>query len=257
MKELDGAPEVVREQYKDFIRGTAFRETLLCHTEITIVSNALVERVPKLFACCDATPKEEAGDQDGATTLFRRVKESELETTHPLVSAALKSLCSSWPEAVSFETLLAAARTATTAAAFNRSDGAEAEALAGALMTAYRAGFLQLQIFPHQVTRAVSERPAVSRLVRFLLERGSSAPNQLHVFIKFPDPLSRRLVQLLDGTRDREMLTCDLIEHVRSGQGQVFENGLLVENMTDVVVILERRVREGLASLAREGMLVS
>jgi len=259
MKELDGASEVVQEQYKDFIRGTAFRETLLCHTEITIASNPLVERVPKLFACCDATPKEEPEDQDGMTTLFRRPKESELETTHPLVSAALKSLCSSWPEAVSFETLLATARTATTAAAFNRSDRAEAEAetLAGALMRAYRAGFLQLQIFPHQVTRVLSERPAVSRLARFLLERGASAPNQLHVFIKFPDPLSRRLVQLLDGTRDREMLTSDLIEYVRSGQGQLFENGLLVDNMTDVAIILERRVREELATLAREGMLVS
>jgi hypothetical protein len=124
-------------------------------------------------------------------------------------------------------------------------------------MRAYRAGFLQLQIFPHQVTRVVNERPAVSRLVRFLLERGASAPNQLHVFIKFPDPLSRRLVQLLDGTRDRERLTCDLIEYVRSGQGQLFENGLLVENIDEVAVILERRVREGLATLAREGMLVS
>jgi hypothetical protein len=53
------------------------------------------------------------------------------------------------------------------------------------------------------------------------------------------------------------MLTCDLIEYVRSGQGQLFENGLLVENINEVPIILERRVREGLATLAREGMLVS
>src|SRR5260370_37770134 len=93
----------------------------------------------------------------------------------------------------------------------------------------------------------VNDRPGGSRLVRFLLERGASAPNQLHVFIKFPDPLSRRLVQLLDGTRDREMLTCDLIEYVRSGQCQLFENGLLVQNINEVPIILEPRVCEGLA----------
>ena len=52
------------------------------------------------------------------------------------------------------------------------------------------------------------------------------------------------------------MLARDLIEHVRSGRGKVLENGVLVENMDEVAIILERRVREGLESLAREGMLV-
>jgi hypothetical protein len=103
----------------------------------------------------------------------------------------------------------------------------------------------------------VSERPSVSRLARFMLEHGESAVNQLHVLIRFPDPLSRRLVQLSDGSRDQEMMTRDLIEHVRSGRGNVLENGVLVENMDEFAAMLERRVREGLESLAREGMLMS
>ncbi len=74
--------------------------------------------------------------------------------------------------------------------------------------------------------------------------------------MRFPDPLSRRLVQLLDGTRDREMLTRDLIEYVRSGRGEVLENGVRSRTKAEVAVILERRVHEGLESLAREGMLV-
>ena len=37
-----GASEIVREQYKDFIRGCSFRETLLCHSELEISSNLLV-----------------------------------------------------------------------------------------------------------------------------------------------------------------------------------------------------------------------
>ena len=119
-----------------------------------------------------------------------------METTDPLISAALKSLCLHWPAAVSFEALLAAARTAAAADASGRSAAEEAAALAEALMRAYRAGFLQLQVFPHAVTKVVSERPSVSRLARFMLEHGESAMNQLHVLMRFPDPLSRRLVQL-------------------------------------------------------------
>jgi methyltransferase-like protein/SAM-dependent methyltransferase len=256
IKELEGASETVREQYKDFIRGCAFRETLLCHAELEIASDLLIERLPKLYVSCDANPKED-GNQAGGAALFQRAKGAELETTDPLISAALKSLCSQWPAAVSFEALLAAARTAATAASLGRSAIDEAAALAEAFMRAYRAGFLQLQVLPQTVTKVISERPSVSKLARFMLEQGESAINQLHVLIRFSDPLSRRLVQLADGSRDQKMLTHDLIEHVRSGRGSVLENGVLVENMDEVAAILERRVREGLESLAREGMLVS
>jgi hypothetical protein len=181
----------------------------------------------------------------------------ELESTHPLITASLKFLGSHWPAAVSFEALLAAAQAAAMAERVGGDEFDEAEILREALASAYRAGFLEFQIFPREVTNVVSQRPKVSRLARFLLERGESASNQLHVFMKFPDPLSRRLVQLLDGTRDREMLTRDLIEYVRSGHGKVLENGVLVDEMAKVAAILERRVSEELASLAREGMLES
>jgi methyltransferase-like protein len=252
MNELDGAPEVVREQYKDFIRGCAFRETLLCHRELEIAPDLLVERVAKLYASCDATPKEEEADVNGQPTLFRRKEGLEMQATHPLIGAALNYLVSQWPVAVSFEALLGAAH-ATVAG--DLAD--EIEILAGTLTSAYRIGFVELHISHPQLTNKVSERPAVSRLARYQLERGEWAVNQSHVLIRFPDSLSRKLVQLLDGTRDQEMLRRDLLDFLQSGQGALLENGVRIENMVEVDVILERRVREGLQSLAREGMLVS
>jgi methyltransferase-like protein/SAM-dependent methyltransferase len=252
MNELAGAPEVVREQYKDFIRGCSFRETLLCHRELEIAPDLLIERVPELYASCDAAVKGDDGSPDGQTTLFRRSDGMEMEATHPLVSAGLKFLISQWPAAVSFEALLAHARAAITTETHD-----EAEIVANALVSGYRIGFLKLQISPPELTNRASERPSVSKLARFQLERGDSATNQSHLLLKFPDPVGRRLVQLLDGTRDRQMLTRELIEYVRSGHGEVLENGVRVENMAEVEAILERRVLEGLESLAREGMRVS
>jgi methyltransferase-like protein/SAM-dependent methyltransferase len=252
MNELGGAPEVVREQYKDFIRGCAFRETLLCHRELEIAPDLLVERVPKLYASCDATPKDAEKDPSGQPTLFRRKGGLEMEATHPLISAALKYLVSQWPVAVSFESLLGAARAATGGDLVD-----EIEILANTLTSAYRIGFVELRVSPPELTNRVSERPSVSRLARYQLERGEWAVNQSHVLIKFPDLLSRRLVQLLDGMRDQEMLRRDLLDFVQSGQGAVLKNGVRIENLAEVEVILKRRVREGLESLARKGMLVS
>jgi SAM-dependent methyltransferase/methyltransferase-like protein len=250
MKELEGAPEVVREQYKDFIRGSAFRETLLGHQEIDISSDLLVERIPKLYASSDATVQvKENENRSMETTLFRRPGGAELETAHSLVGAAMKILGSHWPATVSFPELL---RSAHLEAPTRTGDE---ETLAEALARAYRAGFLHLQIFPNAVANVVTERPAISRLARLQLEHSHSATNQLHVTMKFPDPLSRRLVQLLDGSRDREMLRHDLLEFVRAGHGQVLENGVPVTKFAEVDDLLRRRVDEGLKSLLREGML--
>jgi methyltransferase-like protein/SAM-dependent methyltransferase len=250
MKELEGAPEVVREQYKDFIRGSAFRETLLCHREVEISSDLLIERIPQLYASCDAAPKVNGNEDQGSQTIvFRRPGGAELETAHPLISAAIKILGAHWPAAVSFQDLLTSVHLVAPI------EAGDEETLAETLARAYQAGFLDLQIFPNAVTNMVSERPAISRLARFQLERGQSPTNQLHVTMRFPDPLSRRMVQLLDGSRDQEMVRRDLLEFVRAGHGELLENGVPVTDLAEVEEILRRRVDEGLRSLAREAML--
>jgi methyltransferase-like protein len=253
MDQLQGAPEIVQEQYKDFIRGCAFRETILCHQEVEVSPDLLAERVPEVYALCDAQPVE---NNDDSRTLFRRSNGSEVAAADPLIGAALKFVCSQWPCSVPFETALAAAN-----AAASRELAAPREDLPGMLAAAfakvYRAGFLHLNVHPFDCVNRVSERPATSALVRFQLEIGSAATNQLHVSMKFPDPLSRRMVSLLDGTRDQPMLVRELAEYVKSGRGRVSENGIAIEDPDEILVVLEQRVREGLDSLAREGMLVA
>ena len=101
----------------------------------------------------------------------------------------------------------------------------------------------------------VSERPAISRLARFQLERGQSPTNQLHVTMRFPDPLSRRMMQLLDGSRDREMVRRDLMEYVRAGHGELLENGVPVTNLAEVEEILRRRVDVALNRWLAKAML--
>jgi methyltransferase-like protein/trans-aconitate methyltransferase len=257
MKELEGAHEVVREQYKDFIRGCAFRQTLLCHQEIALAPDLLIERIPEVHAMCDAVATDEGAGESQSVTVFRRPGGAEITTAHPPIRAALKFVCSQWPCSVSFGQLLEVARSAGAEESIVSSDDSPAATLANALARAYRAGFLHLNIFPFKVANRVSQHPMTSQLVRFQLERGDSATNQVHVSLKFPDPVSRRLVSLLDGTRDQQMLVCELIEFVESGKGQVYQNGALLEDPNEVRVILERRVSAGLESLMREGMLVA
>jgi SAM-dependent methyltransferase/methyltransferase-like protein len=253
MAELQAAPEFVREQYKDFIRGTAFRQTLLCHRGLTLAPDILIDRIPTLYASCDATLQKTEGDPGSKTTRFVRRGGSELETAHPLIVEALKVLSANWPCQVHFGRLLTEASSKVTGV--DQPDNSWT--LAEALSKAYRTGFLHLHVGPRQLTNAVSQYPAVSKLARLQLASGETATNQLHVAMKFPDRLSRRLVELLDGTRNEEALTHELVEFVRNGHAELIDNGAPVQDINAVETVLKRRVREGLVSLAQEAMLVS
>jgi methyltransferase-like protein len=257
LETLENGDEVIREQYRDFLRGCAFRETLLCREERSIAPALLTERVPHLFAMCDATLTEQRDTDQGRISVFRRPNGAVVETAHPVVGAALAVLSSEWPCSVSFSTLLHRTTAALAAGAERTEELLAAETLSAALAHAHRAGFLFLHVHPYRVVNRAGETPAVSRLGRCQLERGDVTTNQLHASFRFPDALSRRLAQLLDGTRDRPALIAELTRAVLQGEAELFENQVRITEPDAVQALLAKRVEDGLASLAREAMLVS
>lgn len=256
MKDLEAASEVVREQFKDFLRGTGFRQTLLCRAQLELTPDLLVNRVRHLYGMCDAARVEPVTGAGSLATVFRRARGDEIEITHPLVAAAFSFLCSECPCQVSFKKLLETARVAVNSTSDTVSEDVDTATLEEALVKAYRAGFLLLNVFPSQVINRVSDYPATSELVRLQLRHGTSATNPFHISRLFPDSFSRQLLLLLDGKRDQEMLARDLIKYVLSTGAPVYENGALVENLGELPTVVERQLPPGLASLAREGMLI-
>ncbi len=248
LNELAEADEIVREQYKDFLRGCAFRQTLLCHDNIDLSSDIRIDRIPQLHATCNATPR-----RTDKSFLFRRPKGSEIETSNPIVGSALEIVCSRWPESVSFSQMLDGVR---RSAPNWSSDTDLVSTIAVALSTLYRAEFLGLQLYPYQVTHTVSGRPLISKLARTQLCREESATTQLHVNFRFPDPLSRQLVLLMDGSRTQSQIVSELTNFIRAGQATILEEGKPVNDPTKLGEQLPKMVSNALVSLVREGMVV-
>ena len=254
LNELEGSSEIVREQYKDFVRGCGFRRTLLCHKEVQIASSNIPERVSELYVSLDALPVQSAGDCKA--TVFRRPNGAELETAHPLVAPTLKYICAEWPRAVSFSELLDHGKASTASNAATTSFGNHTAWLAEALLSAYKGGLLQLHVAPRLVVNKVSEYPISSALARFQLKRSEYATSQLHKLVRLDDPLSRQLVQLLDGTRNHQAIIQALLASIRSGQVELYENGAVLTDPDLISDAVERRFPEVLRALAREGLLV-
>ena len=165
---------------------------------------------------------------DGAQA-FAGPTGSTLTTDHPLVIDALERAASAWPAAVWVRDLLGP-----------EAGDAERGALCDALLRSYAANLVALHVHPPALTTTPGDTPRTSALVRHQARGGEVVTNLRHTSVRIEDELGRRLVTLLDGTRDRAALAAEL-------RAALLERGEPVPD--DLAEGLERSLK-GLARLA-------
>jgi hypothetical protein len=151
----------------------------------------------RLAVATQAQPRGEPG-ADGAQA-FEGPTGSTLTTDHPLVIEALRRAAGAWPAAVWVRDLLGP----------QAGDG-ERTALCDALLRSYAANLVVLHVHPPRLTTTPGDAPCTSALARHEARGGAVVTNLRHTRVRIEDDLGRRLVTLLDGTRDRAALAADL-----------------------------------------------
>ncbi len=248
---------VEKEQYLDFFKCRGFRQTLLCRREAVVTrafdlrqSACLYVESPARYAGSPPDLRAEVVQE------FRGPLGARLQTDHPLAKAALWHLGEASPLALRWDELLAGARSRLNGVhGVDGVDGAatgdgEAERrLAEILTAAYGAGVVELHVYRPPMVVEASDRPMASRLARFQAGRGEAVANLLHKNVELKDALSRRLVQLLDGTRDRAALRDDLARLAEA-------EGLLIGAPRPAREIIAEKLEENLSKCAHMGLLV-
>jgi methyltransferase-like protein len=255
MSELEGANEIVREQYKDFLCGTDFRHTLLCRKEIQLAPAFVDERIPELFAMCDSVPMTDPEAAGDAPVEFESPSGGKVEIVDPLWCTGLCYICSQWPCAASFEQILEKVRQTDAKRIIHSDPATEAAIIAAALKESYLAGEVSLRVRPPKVVNRISERPAISQLAHEQLRQSRPLASQLHRSMKIPDFALKHFMSLLDGTRDIETLSAEMIALTesrvsKSQEGEPIEKGTLEANV-------KQCTENNLVALMRAGMLVS
>ncbi|HEX3974857.1 MAG TPA: methyltransferase regulatory domain-containing protein [Solirubrobacteraceae bacterium] len=190
---------VVREQYLDFFSNRAFRQTLLVHAELPlerVLDDAALEA---LVLSSSARPTDDGFlGPDGAV----------MRTADALVAAAMDELCERWPEPVALpELVTAAARRAGTAPV----SGEARRGLRRVLLDAHLAHLVLLSAGASALTAHPGPRPRASALARAQSAAGTRVLSTLIPGnVPLDDEADRRLLALLDGTRDRPALADQL-----------------------------------------------
>jgi SAM-dependent methyltransferase len=227
--ELVRVEDVIRrEQYLDFVKGRMFRQTLLCRAELE------VDRSPEplvVEGLAVSSPGRSTGPGKDGRISFEGPTGATMTTDHPLVSAALEHVARSWPAAIPVRELVP-----------DGASDADRAAVRGAVLQCYAANLVQLHSTPPPLTTSPGERPEASPLARHQARSGQLVTNLRHTTVRLEDDLGRRLVVLLDGTRDR----AGLLEELRS---------FLVEGGHEVPDDLEGGLERSLEGVARLALL--
>ncbi|HYO64422.1 MAG TPA: class I SAM-dependent methyltransferase [Pyrinomonadaceae bacterium] len=249
---------VLKEQYADFVKCRSFRQTLLCHAEVELEQTPDARRVKSFFAASAARAVSAEPDvRSSAVESFEGAHGATVQTDHPLAKAAIVHLGENWPHSVGFDELLAGARTRLGRGDDASSHDADSEALCEVLLRLYGANVVELHAHAPRFAREAGERPRASPLARMQAEGSEVVTSLRHTSVRMDDPLGRRLLTMLDGTRDRAALTAEFLSLVERGALQLGTPGEQLTDAADARAFLSAKVEETLASLARHALLIS
>ncbi|MDQ3906809.1 MAG: class I SAM-dependent methyltransferase [Acidobacteriota bacterium] len=172
----------------------------------------------------------------------------------PIAKAAFTRLGELWPSAASFDELLDFVRALLGRGEEDDTRERDAEDLCLILLTAYASGFLEVGSYKPNFITEVSERPRTTALARAQARRGTHVTNLRHAEVKLEVALTRRLVELLDGTRDRAGLVSELRAFVESGEAFGSEGEA---DAREVLKSLPEQLEVNLKALAELSLLVS
>jgi SAM-dependent methyltransferase len=213
---------IAREQYLDFTRGTAFRQSLLCRATATPQADEHEERMLSLFVYSDLqaqSPKPDIASRKKER--FVTLQGQNAETDEPLIKAIFATLARARPRALQISDLLAQAEAlAGLAPAQGEARAARIRPVAGMLLGAAAGRLLTIVASPPRHAVAPSERPSASALVRAQARRGSLVTTLRHDGIRI-EPRLRALVRLADGTRTLDELRTTLAQPKSDGKPEV------------------------------------
>lgn len=205
------------EQWMDFVRVRAFRQSLLCRADLPLEREIDLDVFQGFFFSANLRPKGKPGLNNTKPAAFLLPDKTELQVAHPLTKAALLYLQEVHPYTPDFTELLSAAATRVRDAGGVR-HAAESSELLSELFSlySYRAVLGHLQ--PCLIQPDLPERPQVSLLVRLQAQQGWNSVATIHHLALSVDTFARRLLALLDGTRTASELTGVLLQEINTGE---------------------------------------
>lgn len=252
--------DIIRiEQYMDFIRNRLFRQTLLCHKEQHLERNLAKLEVQDFLIASSAKPLSEPVNLlPGVKQSFQHSSGAHIETDFPLTKAAFLVLKEQWPKAIAMSTLYenSKQRLEETGIPITGNDGDPLRILFNDLLHCFSVNVVEFHTWQGDFVTEISPCLKTSKLSRYFLSKRGFLVNHRHMHVHL-DPVSRRLIPALDGTRNSDQLMDYLISSVDEGKLILKKDKEPLKEREQLHKALRQAMEDSFINLSKSAMLVA
>lgn len=246
-KVLEPLSLVEQEQYLDFICGTRFRQTLLCHEEVTVNRALDGKQIMGFHLALTSLPEKVEVDIRNDEEVVFKNEDGTLKTGNRLSKAAVIYLKEVFPAFVHFDKLYETVinRLGISPRQAQANSGLGPEALASSIMLGVCVGMFKPCLHPPRYVGQLSSCPNVGLLPRLQAARGDLVTSRLHLPVRMNDVM-RHVVRRLDGSHGRKDLVESVREAVDSGEIAVTSNGKKVHKVAtaDIATVVDKTLQD-------------
>jgi methyltransferase-like protein/2-polyprenyl-3-methyl-5-hydroxy-6-metoxy-1,4-benzoquinol methylase len=206
------------EQYLDILRNRTFRQSLLCHKNVTLDRDLKTKHVRRMYVASGVVADGPVNVRSDEVVNFR-LDDGLLSSSAPVVKAGLSILSKRWPEAIPFAQLLdQVVAQLTGGAPIDRARFEElADTLAINLIQSFTRQVVHLYTVPPRAKATIDDRPVTSPIARLQVATDSRVTTLLHESIHLND-IGRKLVGLADGSRSQSDILDALQQSIQAGE---------------------------------------
>jgi methyltransferase-like protein len=254
-----GTTVVAMEQYMDFLRNRAFRQSLLVRQDAKLKRNVDASAIRDCWFSSylrptSAEPSLAAGQKEE----FKGASGASITTDNTLVKAVLLTLSRVAPNQMSFADLIRELRVNlmgnTAVIRAPGTDTQEEAFLAQQVFVLYARGVIEMTGFPFPAIGSPGEKPVATALARYQALNCRAIANLRHISLPI-DLFARHLLSLLDGTKTRAELVAAMIDKVQKNVLNVQQNGGTIKDPELLQKLLEPRLTAVLDDMGRLGLL--
>jgi methyltransferase-like protein/ubiquinone/menaquinone biosynthesis C-methylase UbiE len=236
---------IEKEQHLDFLRDTPFRETLLCHQQISLNHRLEPDKINQFYIAAPLkpvspdisshTPENFYPDQ---IERFQNIAgESVLSVASPLLKAVCLYLGEIWPQNLSFDNLMQQVSKLLMMVEKEKEKGNRGKGVyeyetmlsleninevKTTLLEFYLNKIIELSIYPPNFTLIISEYPIASPIARLQSEQGKQVTN-LRYEVFTLNLATRLILRHLDGTHNRVSLLEILQKSIEAGDFVLYQ----------------------------------
>ncbi|HKD36343.1 MAG TPA: class I SAM-dependent methyltransferase, partial [Pirellulales bacterium] len=242
------------EQHLDFLDGTAFRRTLVCHDSISLSRDLNAAPVEKLVVASQARPRSPSPDLTTSRPEEFAARKGAMAATvrcdSPVGKAALVALADAFPRAMPLDAVVANAASRLGRSATG-DDHREIRAL---VFGGFEIGAIDLHAWQPETADGTSSMPEASPIARYELTYGSEVTNLWHERVTLRSSASRHLLTALDGRRDRDAIVNSMASAL-SAEQSVAPVGPSPA-LSQLCVEIADKLEEAFADLGRAALLI-